>query len=464
VFIHLHNHFRGSFSDSALPLKKTIEKAKKIGHKAIAITDHGELFFVPEFHKVCIEEKIKPIIGCEIYFVEDASFSIKNREKERYHLILIAKDEIGYKNLVRIVSRSWTENNFFGKRGLVDWKLLEKYSEGLICDTACFYNPISQKFFKEGILKGEMVFLRLKEIFGDDLFLEVGRHNIKEEEESNEFLISISKKYNVPVILTNDVHYLNKDDWLKHDLIIKSRFGRISDFKVDSQDYWYKTTEEMLSLGFPDEFLKNTLLVEKKCSIYELPFKGDFDWVDFDVFSVFPEIILKEEAERISKEVLGKIKEDIVEGVAGFYRRLRVNPQFVLRCNKNLLGEVIPLRVTEGVMTVQFPYEEIKKYNCYFDEDLSKIKNKDVLMWLGWAFFRRDDFKNAEEFFKRALSSGSKNPLNFYGIGIIKWKKDKNLKEAKKCFLEYLKIDSDSKRALKVKRILEVILEEDKNK
>ena len=457
MFVHLHCHFKGSFSDSALPLERTVKKAKECGHNAIAITDHGELSFVPEFQRKCRENGIKPIIGVEVYFVPDAKQCIKKKDNERYHLIFIAKNENGYKNLVRLVSKSWIENNFYGRRGLVDYKLLREHHKDLLCLTACFFNPISQIYFKNGISKGEDEFLKLREIFGDDLFLEVGRHFIKEEEESNEFLIKLSKKYNVPIILTNDVHYLEKEDWIKHDLIIKSRFGRITDFHVDSRDYWYKTTDEMKELGFPEEFLKNTLIVSDKCKEYDLPNEGDYDWVDFDVFPVEFEEIDEKEAEWVSNEVLGNIEKEIVEGIVKFWRRAKVIPERIIKCKEKILGEVVPLRITERVFTVQYLLSDLKNFGCSLSDDLNFLKNPDTLMWLGWALFRRNNFDKAERFFLNSISNGSDNPLNFYGIGIIKWKKEGNLKEAKEYFVKYLKMDSSSKRSKKVRKILDII-------
>ncbi|MFH1541456.1 MAG: PHP domain-containing protein [Elusimicrobiota bacterium] len=265
MFTHLHNHFIGSFSDSALRIDEAVKKAKSFGQNAIAMTEHGEMPFIYEFSDACKKHNVKPIFGVEVYFVDDAQKSIEKKDKNRHHLLLFAKNEVGYKNLVSLVSDSWLINNYYEKRGLVDWKLLEKYHEGLIASSACFFNQISQAYIKNGFSDAEKIFLKYKEIFKNDFYVEIAKHGISDEEISNKGLLELAKKHNVKPIATNDVHYLEIDDWLAHDIIIKTRFEKISSFQTDSHHYWLKSEKEMLDATMPQEFLNNTQEIVEKC-------------------------------------------------------------------------------------------------------------------------------------------------------------------------------------------------------
>ena len=165
--------------------------------------------FLYEFTDTCLKNGVKPIIGVEIYFVDDAKKSIGAKNNSRYHFLLFAKNETGYKNLVSLVSESWLENNYNEKRGLVDWNLLEKYHEGLIGSTARLFNQISQTYIKNNIESAEKIFLRYKEIFGKDFYVEIGKHGIDDEEISNKGLIELARKYDVKPIATNDVVFIS---------------------------------------------------------------------------------------------------------------------------------------------------------------------------------------------------------------------------------------------------------------
>jgi len=365
MFSQLHNHFIGSFSDSALRIDEGVKKAKQLGQDAIAITDHGEMPFVYEFSDACLENGIKPVFGAEIYFVDDAKKSVETKNNSRYHFLLLAKNETGYKNLVSIVSDSWIENNYYEKRGLVDWKLLEKYHEGIIGSTACFFNQISQTYIKNNIADAEKVFLRYQEIFGDDFYVEIGKHGIEDEEISNKGLLELAKKYNVKPIATNDVHYLEIDDWVAHDMIIKTRFEKISSFKVETHHFWLKSENEMLDAGYSAQSIENTQEIVEKCTFqlkdappaqYNNSDNPDAAVKSGDAAYVCDiEYIDQAKANYYAEQIIGKNHPDIkyyAGRIAGIPRKSIVNINKIAYLNN--IRQKIPLKVSMGKIVTQF--------------------------------------------------------------------------------------------------------------
>jgi len=365
MFSQLHNHFIGSFSDSALRIDEGVKKAKQLGLNAIAMTDHGEMPFLYEFSDTCRENGIKPVFGVEIYFVDDAKKSIETKNNSRHHLLLLAKNDTGYKNLVSLVSESWIENNYYEKRGLVDWKLLEKYHKGLIGSTACFFNQISQTYIKNNIADAEKVFLKYREIFGDDFYVEIGKHGIDDEEISNKGLIELAKKYGVKPIATNDVHYLEIDDWLAHDMIIKTRFDKISSFKIESHHFWLKSESEMLDAGYPAQFLDNTQEIVDKC-VFQMkdepaPVYTNSDNPDNAVkagnaaYLCDIEYIDAEKANYYAEQIIGKNHPDVkyyAGRIAGIPRKITANINKIAYLTD--IRHKIPLKVSTGKIITQF--------------------------------------------------------------------------------------------------------------
>ncbi|OQA91859.1 MAG: DNA polymerase III subunit alpha [Elusimicrobia bacterium ADurb.Bin231] len=371
MFINLHNHFTGSFSDSALKIEEGVKKAKLIGQNAIAMTEHGEMPFVYEFFDECIKYGIKPIFGVEIYFVENAQKSIQDRNPSRYHLVLLAKNETGYKNLVSMVSESWIKNNYYEKRGLVDWELLAKYKNGIIAMTACFFNIVSQTYIKKSKEEAEAIFLKYKNIFGKDFYAEIAKHGIIDEEISNKALIELSSKHGVKPVATNDTHYLNIDDWLAHDIIIKTRFEKISAFKADSQHFWLKSESEMLEAGHCAEFLRNTAEVAEKCEFS--PSNMDIEkYADESAEDALAngnaayisqiERITSEQANFYCGKILGENHTD-----AGYYSgRITGIPRrhkcdFAKIAYLKDIKEKIPLKIISGKPVTQFTEESCKR-------------------------------------------------------------------------------------------------------
>ncbi len=275
MFTHLHCHLLGSYSDSLLDPDRDLAFIKEMGQEAVAITDHGGIDYCYPFYWACRRVGLHPVIGCEIYFVEDAQKSIEANDSYRNHLILLARDNRGFSNLVKLVNRSWLENNFGETRGLVDWKLLEEFHEGLIALSACFWGSLPQKYITGGMDAAEKEFARYYDIFGGDFYPELGRHGIDDEEKANKGMIALSKRFGVTPVVTNDSHYRRPRDWQFHDIIIKTRFGYATDFELDVRNYYLKSEEEMRALGFPPEYYDTTMEIARRCRV-------DLDAVSID--------------------------------------------------------------------------------------------------------------------------------------------------------------------------------------
>src|SRR6056297_204037 len=282
-FTHLHVHTQYSILDGASDISDLLAKAVDDGMKAVAITDHGNMFGVKEFYNEAKKQGIKPIIGCEMYLAEDSRFD-KSEKKDRsgYHLIVLAKNKTGYDNLIKLVSYAWTEGFYYTSR--IDKDLLKKYSEGLIVSSACLGGEVPKAIIQKGKEAAKEVIREYKEVFGDDFYLELMRHpsgrpeKDKEvyevEEEANKVMIELAKELQVKVIATNDVHFINEEDAEAHDRLICLNTGKDLD-DPDRMTYtkqeFFKTTSEMTEL-FSDipEAIENTQEIVDKVEDYEL--------------------------------------------------------------------------------------------------------------------------------------------------------------------------------------------------
>lgn len=271
-FAHLHSHFWGSYSDSALALDEGLDRAAVLGQRAMAITDHGELAFAPQFYRAARARGMNPLLGCECYFVEDALDSIARDDAYRNHLVLIAKNTEGYRNLVSLASDAWLDRCFRGNRGTVDWSLLEKYHRGLACSSACFWGSFPLAIIRRGLAAGERELRRYLEIFGRDFHPEMSNLGYAEQKISNAAILDLAPRRGLKAVVTNDVHYVHPEDWVAHDIIVKTRFGKVSDFAVTTRTIWLKGLEEMRALGFPDSLLANTAEVAASCDVRLPPF------------------------------------------------------------------------------------------------------------------------------------------------------------------------------------------------
>lgn len=282
-FTHLHVHSQYSILDGAASVPSLIEKAKKDNMTALALTDHGSMFGIKEFHAACTKSQIKPILGCETY-VASRSISDKNDRIDRsgHHLILLAKNQVGYRNLVKLISIANTDGFYYKPR--IDKDLLVKHREGLIASSACLGGEIAQLIMSNRMQDAEDAILWYKNLFGDDYYLELMRHPAASPQqredvydrqvEVNKHLVVLAKNLGVKLIATNDVHFTNEEDADAHDLLICLNTGKDFDdpnrMRYTKQE-WFKTTAEMNEL-FSDipEALKNTAEIVEKVETFEL--------------------------------------------------------------------------------------------------------------------------------------------------------------------------------------------------
>ena len=299
-FSHLHNHTQFSLLDGASAIPRLFDKAAKDEMPAMAITDHGNMFGVFEFvsqawknTKVVGKDEdgndikepvVKPIIGCEFYLVEDRHKRQFSREERdvRYHQLLLAKDEVGYKNLVKLCSLGYMED-LYGKYPRIDKELIEQHHEGLIATTCCLAAEVPRTILRKGEEEAEKVFQWWHNLFGDDYYVELQRHDIPDQITANEVLVKFARKYNVPIIASNDSHYVEQDDANAHDILLcintgeKQATPKMKDFDDEGKkakdtrfafyndQFFFKNTEEM-SKVFHDipEALDNTQQIVDK--------------------------------------------------------------------------------------------------------------------------------------------------------------------------------------------------------
>ncbi len=282
-FTHLHVHSQYSILDGAASISKLVSKAKSDGMSALALTDHGSMFGVKEFHVACSKAEIKPIIGCETYVAARSIREKKEKiDRSGHHLILLAKNKVGYVNLIKLISKASTEGFYYRPR--VDKELLKKYSEGLIVSSACLGGEIPQHIMNNNMKAAEEAVLWYKKVFGDDFYLELMRHpsEFQQQREDvydwqvkvNKQVVTLAKKFGVKLIATNDVHFTDATDADAHDLLICMSTGKDFDdpkrMRYTKQE-WFKTQAEMNEL-FSDipEALVNTKEITEKVERFEL--------------------------------------------------------------------------------------------------------------------------------------------------------------------------------------------------
>ena len=280
-FVHLHVHTQYSILDGAAAIKPLIKRAKALGMNAIAITDHGNMYGVKNFHDTATDAGVKPILGCEVYVVKNR-FEKDKDEKAGDHLILLAKNLEGYHNLCKMVSYSFTEGFYYKPR--IDKQLIEQYHEGLICCSACLGGEVPQAIMHNDIEEAERVVQWFKNIFGEDYYLELQLHPSGDPQKDadvyenqlrvNKVILELAAKYGVKYICSNDVHFILAEDAVAHDHLICLNTGRDLDdpnrMRYTFQEY-LKSPEEMAAL-FPvhPEALATTLEIADKCEDYKL--------------------------------------------------------------------------------------------------------------------------------------------------------------------------------------------------
>ena len=270
-FVHLHIHSEFSLLDGANRIKDLPVRAKELGMKAMAITDHGVMYGTIDFYKACKKEGIKPIIGCEVYVAPRRRFDKEPGIDNHYnHLILLAKNNQGYKNLSKLVSLGFTEGYYYKPR--IDLEILEKYHEGLICLSACLAGSVNQALLNGQNEKAEEIALWHKKVFGEDYYIEIQNNGIKEQVLANQKLIQLARKLDIPLVATNDAHYLKREDAYNHEILLCIQTGkRMNDedrMKFDTEELYVKSPEEMSEYfsAFP-EAIENTVKIADKCNV-----------------------------------------------------------------------------------------------------------------------------------------------------------------------------------------------------
>lgn len=278
-FVHLHNHSQYSLLDGASRIPAMIKKAKEFNMPAVALTDHGNMYGAAEFYLEAKKNDIKPIIGFEAYIAPQSRFDrTATRMRDSYfHVLLLAKNEAGYRNLMELSSRGYTEGFYYRPR--IDKELLAQYAEGLICTTSCLKGEVPQSILKGKIDKAIELTEEYASFFEKgDYYVELMDHGIPEQRTVNEEIYKISKKMNLPVIVTNDNHYLNQDDAYVHDCLLCIQTGNVLNdtnrMRFSSREFYFKSPQEMEAMfsNIP-EALKNTLEVAEKCNV-DLDFKS----------------------------------------------------------------------------------------------------------------------------------------------------------------------------------------------
>lgn len=269
-FVHLHVHTEYSLLDGSGKIEKLILRAKELGMKSLAITDHGAMYGVVDFYKAAKKAGIKPIIGCEVY-VAGKSMHIKHpdKENETYHLVLLVKNEEGYRNLMQIVSSASIDGFYYKPR--VDHDFLKQHSKGIIALSACLGGEVQSKILKRSRESAVEAALFYKDIFKDGFYLELQYHGIDEQLRVNEELINMSKELEIPLVATNDVHYIDKKDYKSHDVLLCIQTGKTVNEKnrmrYASDEFYLKSTEEMYKqFSYVQEALENTCKIAEECN------------------------------------------------------------------------------------------------------------------------------------------------------------------------------------------------------
>ena len=323
-FVHLHVHSEYSLLDGMNRIKDLPVRAKELGMKAIALTDHGVMYGAVDFYKECKKNDIKPIIGCEVYVAPRTRFDKEAGIDNSYnHLILLAKNKVGYQNLSKLVSLSFIEGYYYKPR--IDLEILEKYSEGLICLSACLAGSLSQAIIHDDMEKAEEIALWHKKLFGDDYYIEIQHNGLRQQIMVNQKLIELARKLNIPLAATNDAHYTYKEDAYYHEVLLCIQTGkRMSDedrMKFETEEFYIKSPEEM-SEYFSEviDAVENTVKIADKVDYdfefgvtklpnYDVPeeFETHYDYF----YDLCQKGIRNRYGENPSKEVMDRLEYEI---------------------------------------------------------------------------------------------------------------------------------------------------------
>jgi len=264
-FIHLHNHTDYSTLDGICRIPDLVSRAVALGMPAVAMTDHGNISGAIQFYRTAMDAGVKPIIGCEVYTVPDMHERI---DRKMWHLVLLAKNLTGYRNLAKITSAGYLEGFYYQPR--VDLELISQHSEGLIAITACLKGYIPAMILAGNEEEARAELGRLRDIFAGDLYVEIMDHGMEEQQRVNPELIRLAGDMGTKLLASNDSHYINAEDATAHEVLLciqtKARLADENRFRFPSDQFWFRTPDEMAAL-FPPEYLTRTLEVAEKCNL-----------------------------------------------------------------------------------------------------------------------------------------------------------------------------------------------------
>lgn len=286
-FTHLHVHSEYSLLDGSSKIRELVMRTKELGMDSIAITDHGVMYGVIDFYRAAKEAGIKPIIGCEVYVAPGSRFDRENSQgEERYHhLVLLAENDLGYRNLMKIVSKGFTEGFYYKPR--VDYEVLQEFHEGIIALSACLAGVVATKLVRGLYEEAKEEALRLQDIFGEgNFFLELQDHGLQPQQTVNQGLLRLHQDTGIELVATNDIHYIYDTDVEAHDILLCIQTGKkVSDenrMRYEGGQYYLKSPEEMAGLfPYAREALENTYKIAKRCEV-EIVF-GEYKLPKFDV-------------------------------------------------------------------------------------------------------------------------------------------------------------------------------------
>ena len=272
-FVHLHTHTEYSLLDGSNKIKEYVARVKELGMDAAAITDHGAMFGVIDFYRAARAEGVKPILGCEVYVAPDSRFDRENvhGEDRYYHLVLLAENNEGYQNLMKIVSKGYVDGFYYKPR--VDLEVLRTYHQGIIALSACLAGEVP-RFLARGLYEeAKEAVLKYQEIFGrGNYFLELQDHGIPMQRQVNQGIIRLSRELDIPLAATNDCHYINAEDWEAHDILLCIQTGKkVADenrMRYEGGQYYVKSEEEMRELfSYIPEAIDNTARIAERCNV-----------------------------------------------------------------------------------------------------------------------------------------------------------------------------------------------------
>ncbi|MDR2695986.1 MAG: DNA polymerase III subunit alpha, partial [Deltaproteobacteria bacterium] len=311
-FAHLHCHTEYSLLDGAIRIRELCARAKDFGMPAAAVTDHGNMFGAAEFYLTCKEYGLKPIIGCEVYVCHDHRDRESELARRRHHLVLLAQNAAGYQNLIRLVTHGFLEG--FHYRPRVDKELLRKHSEGIIALSACMAGEIPRALTHRGMDEALRLAGEYSAIFPQRLYLELQSNGLKKQEEINAGLMELAQRSGLPLVATNDCHYLNADDADAHDILLciqtQAKADEPGRMRFETKELYYKSIEEMeRAFAHAPEAIANTMRITDQCAL-ELSFGRHV----FPVYDLPEGVTPEEEFRRLAQEGLEKRLEQHPDG------------------------------------------------------------------------------------------------------------------------------------------------------